>query len=88
MAEDQQDDDYLANSCIFAFDGECDDGRRGAITDVCAPGTDSADCDGLSDRVPNHGPRLRGDGNAYQPVRGQKVPSPRPVHRSVNWRSR
>ncbi len=34
------------NSCAFAFDGECDDGRPGSITSLCSFGTDSADCGG------------------------------------------
>lgn len=34
-----------SNSCQYAFDGECDDGRPGSITSLCAFGTDSADCD-------------------------------------------
>jgi hypothetical protein len=32
------------NSCEFANDGACDDGRPGAPFDVCAPGTDGNDC--------------------------------------------
>jgi hypothetical protein len=32
------------NSCQFAFDGECDDGRAGSVTSACSPGTDTADC--------------------------------------------
>ncbi|MCP4245524.1 MAG: hypothetical protein GY778_00605, partial [bacterium] len=27
--------------------GECDDGRAGAVTDACAPGTDCSDCSGI-----------------------------------------
>lgn len=33
-----------SNSCQYAFDGECDDGRAGSVTSLCAVGTDSADC--------------------------------------------
>ena len=32
------------DSCPFAHDGECDDGRAGAHTDLCEPGTDCTDC--------------------------------------------
>jgi hypothetical protein len=34
------------NSCRFANNGECDDGRQGSDTDVCAQGTDCNDCGG------------------------------------------
>ena len=34
------------NTCQFADDGECDDGRAGAISAVCAAGSDCNDCDG------------------------------------------
>ncbi len=33
-----------ADSCQYANDGECDDGRLGALTSVCDPGTDETDC--------------------------------------------
>lgn len=32
------------DSCRFARNGECDDGRQGSDTDVCAAGTDCTDC--------------------------------------------
>ena len=32
------------NSCEYAYDGECDDGRYGAVSNACATGTDTADC--------------------------------------------
>lgn len=32
------------DTCGFAHDGECDDGRPGADTDLCDPGTDCSDC--------------------------------------------
>ena len=32
------------NSCEFAFDGVCDDGRPGSTYSVCELGTDSYDC--------------------------------------------
>lgn len=35
---------YCSNECPFAGDGECDDGRPGAVTGVCARGTDCGDC--------------------------------------------
>jgi hypothetical protein len=34
------------NTCDLANDGECDDGRSGAGSDLCMPGTDCADCGG------------------------------------------
>ena len=38
------DDDAWANSCSWAFDGECDE--PGIGTGLCAAGTDTADCQG------------------------------------------
>ncbi|MCP4249819.1 MAG: matrixin family metalloprotease [bacterium] len=35
------------DSCRWAYDGECDDGRAGAATNACAPGTDCSDCSGI-----------------------------------------
>lgn len=32
------------DTCRFARNGECDDGRAGSDTDLCAPGTDCSDC--------------------------------------------
>ncbi len=34
------------NTCQFAGDDECDDGRPGAASDLCGVGTDCFDCDG------------------------------------------
>jgi hypothetical protein len=31
-------------ACAFAFNGQCDDGREGAATGDCVPGSDCADC--------------------------------------------
>jgi hypothetical protein len=36
------------DSCQFANDGECDDGRAGAVSAVCDPGTDATDCVGVT----------------------------------------
>ena len=36
--------DTCANSCPWASDGECDDGEPGSEYNVCACGTDCADC--------------------------------------------
>ncbi len=33
-----------SDTCLFAGDGECDDGGAGAVTTVCPFGTDCADC--------------------------------------------
>ena len=38
--------DRCSDTCIYAVDGTCDDGRPGAPYAVCAPGTDCTDCDG------------------------------------------
>ena len=35
------------NTCAYANDGECDDGRDCAVTALCALGTDSNDCVGV-----------------------------------------
>ena len=32
------------NTCLYAYDGECDDGGPGSDFDVCEYGTDCADC--------------------------------------------
>jgi len=32
------------SNCLYTNDGECDDGRLGAHTNLCDPGTDAADC--------------------------------------------
>ncbi len=32
------------DSCDLANDGSCDDGRPGAGSDLCIPGTDCSDC--------------------------------------------
>ncbi len=32
------------NTCEFAFDGECDDGGYNSLWDICAYGSDCADC--------------------------------------------
>ncbi len=38
-----------ANSCQFAYDGECDEGRfEGSASDSCLAGTDTIDCLGLT----------------------------------------
>lgn len=34
------------DSCVYARDGECDDGRPAAVTSLCDPGTDCTDCGG------------------------------------------
>ncbi len=45
--------------CPYRNDGECDDGSPGAVTDLCAPGTDPEDCGGpIEDR------RLKGGGGS------------------------
>lgn len=41
-------DGFCSDDCEFAADGECDDGRIGAITAFCLPGTDCFDCGPLT----------------------------------------
>ena len=36
-----------SDDCPYRNDGECDDGRAGAITSLCAAGSDPEDCDGV-----------------------------------------
>ena len=38
-----------ANSCEYAFDGQCDDGRTGAAFKLCDAGTDEYDCQALDE---------------------------------------
>lgn len=47
---------YCDNSCRFANDGECDDGRSGAATGYCALGTDCNDCGPNMDAEPDPDP--------------------------------
>lgn len=35
---------WCEDTCIFAYDGECDDGGPDATTDYCGIGTDCFDC--------------------------------------------
>ena len=37
-------DTVCSDTCIYAFDGTCDDGGSGSEYDVCAYGTDCSDC--------------------------------------------
>lgn len=36
--------EYCEDSCQFKFDGECDDGGSGSVSDYCKFGTDCSDC--------------------------------------------
>ncbi|GAB5543027.1 MAG: hypothetical protein SangKO_027870 [Sandaracinaceae bacterium] len=45
------------DSCEFALDGECDDGRPGSITGYCALNTDCTDCASVT--PPDAGARRR-----------------------------
>lgn len=36
------------DSCVHAFDGQCDDGRPCSDSFLCFAGTDASDCDGVS----------------------------------------
>lgn len=38
------DDPLCTNTCSFSNDGDCDDGGPGADFNLCALGTDCADC--------------------------------------------
>jgi hypothetical protein len=42
--QQQQTVTLCSNTCLFAFDLECDDGGPGSFTGVCALGTDCSDC--------------------------------------------
>ncbi len=37
-------DDLCSNTCLTAFDNECDDGGPGSLFSICALGTDCDDC--------------------------------------------
>lgn len=37
-------EEYCTNTCRFALDGQCDDGRGGSFSGYCAVGTDCRDC--------------------------------------------
>jgi hypothetical protein len=39
-----QTSEFCENTCIFANDGECDDGGSNAASDFCEYGTDCEDC--------------------------------------------
>jgi hypothetical protein len=60
-----------ANTCPYASDGACDDGGPGALSGICAYGTDCEDC----------GPRELAAAPRTTPVppSGQPVPSPRAI---------
>lgn len=68
-----------SNSCEFAFDAECDDGRPGADADVCAPGTDCGDC-GSSSSSPGSGSSGSGSAGAGS---GSGIPSQPPSTMSL-----
>lgn len=40
-----QTSEFCENTCIFANDGDCDDGGSNSSSDFCEYGTDCADCD-------------------------------------------
>ncbi len=62
ITEIYEDDPSCNISCIFSGNGECDDGRAGAVTAYCAPGTDCGDCGpaGMTDAPPASIARLIG----------------------------
>lgn len=37
-------EEICENTCMYAFDGDCDDGGPGADFDLCSLGSDCADC--------------------------------------------
>jgi len=83
----EEPDALCDDSCEFAFDGECDDGRFGAVTDLCAPGSDCTDCGPfyLSGKVVSPtGPHST---DVYQPVPAQRQKLTLPVHQRVDWRA-
>ncbi len=86
------------DTCEFAFDFECDDGRPGAVTDFCAPGSDCADCGLLTRNVSHHGYKQtlsakeasgelgRAVSDLYFPVPAERQPLTSPVHYRVDWK--
>ncbi len=76
------------DTCQFAFDSECDDGRQGAISGACAPGSDCSDCGpaGFSVRSRLIQSTGRADADAYQPSPNQKQGLTSPVHYRVDWK--
>jgi len=61
---------YCSDGCRFAADGECDDGRSGATTGLCALGTDCSDCG------PNPNVQLSGELGGLGPIPGPTVGPP------------
>ncbi|MCO6437712.1 MAG: C1 family peptidase [Phycisphaerae bacterium] len=67
LDDGSSDNGLCSDLCIFAFDGECDDGGPGADYNVCAFGTDCFDCgvrgdDSGVDMLCNDTCRYAGDG--------------------------
>lgn len=50
------------NTCIYADDGECDDGRPGSTTSFCPTGTDCRDCGAVGQPIPDRPLGCLGDG--------------------------
>ncbi|GAB5543028.1 MAG: hypothetical protein SangKO_027880 [Sandaracinaceae bacterium] len=71
MATACQPTPYCADTCPLAYDGECDDGRGGAASGLCARGTDCSDC----------GP----NGEAALGVDPALIPPPDPVPQPEPW---
>jgi hypothetical protein len=44
FTDNYAEDPSCNDTCIFIHSGACDDGREGAATGLCAPGTDCSDC--------------------------------------------
>lgn len=40
----ESEEKLCSNSCVTAFDGQCDDGGEGALFNSCQLATDCADC--------------------------------------------
>jgi hypothetical protein len=61
------------NSCQWAFDGECDDPNYpNAVTNACAPGTDTADCTGAGPGPgPGQGPAAQGENSCQWAFDGE-----------------
>jgi len=62
-------EDACSEDCRFSDDGECDDGREGAVSGACARGTDCADCGPVDVRNP--------DAGRCRPLCSTEVPSAR-----------
>lgn len=86
------------DSCEYAFDDECDDGRPGAVTALCAPGSDCFDCGGeefifgdddfkqIARKLQAETTIHRASTDLYFPVPDARRALTHPVHYRVDWK--